>query len=182
MKYPTNINIVIYFFLILTLNLNGELIAQSTKSPKEKQINLNIRQIDFISRLDFDLRRDRDIYHGWYIIYGAYGGAGTSPDVMQQVIRAGLRDPTNLLAVIREWRRVFSYNDYGSNETLSAIGLKDNVFFSLTHEECLDLLRMEDEDVRSLAKKYAAYLKGIDEDNQKKRNKLEKQLKKMPKY
>ena len=61
MKNITRISIAFSLVLLLAINMDGRLIAQTTKSPKQKRVHLNIRQIDFMNRVDSDLRRERSM-------------------------------------------------------------------------------------------------------------------------
>ena len=74
-------------------------------------------------------------------------------------------------------------------DEVGATALNDNLFSSLTRDECLDLLKMDETKVWALGEKYATYLKQVDEENQKKDYKLKKQednlkkkLENLPKY
>jgi hypothetical protein len=169
-----------YFLLtiILALTLTGTSFPQATKKQlKEKLVVLNPRQIDFMQRLDSDLRRpiNWENQRGT-IIYGAYG---RNLYYITQRIKAGLRDSSNLLAVMRGWKSFSSMGYYEKlNDHLKAETFQNLMFFSVTVEECHDLLQMTDDEIQGLANKYADYYQQIDIESKK----MDAKIKKLPKY
>jgi hypothetical protein len=169
-----------YFLLtiILALTVTGALYSQGTKKQsKQRAVILNPRQIDFMQRLDFDLCRpiSMDNQRG-IIIYEAYGGRIST---VEKRISDGLRDRSNLLAVMRGWKRFSSMGYYEKfNDHLKAETFQNLMFFSVTVEECHDLLQMTDDEIQALANKYADYYQQIDIEAKK----MDAKIKKLPKY
>lgn len=169
-----------YFLLtiILALTVIGTSFPQATKKQqKQKTVILNPRQIDFMQRLDYDLRRpiSMDNQRG-NVIYEAYGSRIST---VEKRISDGLRDRSNLIAVMNGWKRFASKGYYEQlSDYLKAETFQNLMFFSVTVEECHDLLQMTDDEIQVLANKYADYYQQIDIESKK----MDAKIKKLPKY
>ncbi len=177
-----------YFILIIILiiPLTESLFSQlPMKQWKQKSVVLNPLQIDFMERLDFDLRTIR-IFDtpGGHIVFMAYGGNDERLSYILKRRSAGLRDRSNLPAVIHELRDSFkgysAFNtlDHKAKVDMHATTMQGLIFFSLTVDECSDLLQMTDKEIQVLANKYADYLQQLDAKSEK----INSQIKKLPKY
>jgi hypothetical protein len=151
------------FIFLLLLPFDGSSLAQKSKT---KTPSLNPRQIDFMNRLNevFNASYRDDIE---YFIFQALDGYKISKDEMIKKRADGLRDRTNLPAIIRYYKSKAYYPQITDEKVENFNG----VFPSLTKEECRDLLQMSDVQIIALAKKYADYLIHIDTE-----------LQKLPKY
>jgi hypothetical protein len=124
--------------------------AQSTKSNStkgksrktESRIKLNSRQIDFVFRLDYDLRNAKRKDAIYLFFFQAYGGRNVAIWEIERRISAGLKDSTNLPDVIAMARAYYG--------TKMAVVTLNEVLPSLEYEECEHLNSVSESELKTL--------------------------------
>ena len=126
---------------------------ESEENNREKgTINLNARQIDFMERLTYSLQQHHN-EGASFLVFLALGGYNEDPRKIQRKGDAGMADRTVLPAIMKEFRKQYAEQKF-TNYRAKAL---NDIFLSLTEEECSDLINMSDAEITSLANKYADY-------------------------
>lgn len=123
-----------------------------SKKPREESVNLNARQIDFMERLSYSLQQHHN-EGAQFLVFLALGGYNEDPGKIQRKADAGMADRTVLPAIMKEFRKQYAEQKF-TNYRARAL---NDIFLSLTEEECADLINMSDTEITSLANKYADY-------------------------
>ena len=157
---------VILFVTMLLLGLHAISYSQTHSSKPKKakpksttESALNDRQIDFISRLNYDMTQPLSDDAASAFRYGAYKADGSqgATNILSRMAE-GLKNESNLPALAH-----YAKVAYGQRATLALNG----VFPSLTFDECEHLSTISESELSGLSKKYAEFIKKYEEENPK---------------